>query len=202
MYALDDLDLLLSDDPDGRRYLAFLATGTVQAHAPELGPCVTWTGATDTDGYAAFKVGGKTINGHMWLFKKLGGVLPDDHELDHLCHDPDLCAGLGAGCPHRPCQVHTAPVHYLQNWARSNAITVINALKTHCDGYQGEYHHELSPDNVYITPEGWRRCRKCQEMYRADYLRRVKISKRRLRELQMMEAGQHMLFDLAADLTQ
>ncbi|MFF4777522.1 hypothetical protein ACFY05_32165 [Microtetraspora fusca] len=195
MFTLDELDRLLTDPVD-RRFFAKLAYGEVPAHQSDLGRCIIWTRATNKDGYGAFKDGdGKTVNSHLWLYRRLVGPLPEGYELDHLCHRRDVCTP-GPTCPHRVCVIHVDPVTQLENWRRSGAITVIHANQEMCEGYKGTYHHPLSGDNLYITPDGRRECRACHRMRCEDYRARRKMLLSKLRDAELRAAGQLTLIDL------
>ncbi|WP_147425398.1 hypothetical protein [Bailinhaonella thermotolerans] len=92
------------------------------------------------------------------------GPIPDGQEIDHLCHDPDVCEPGGA-CPHRRCgnPRHLQAVSRPINNLRSGSPTAINARKTHC--WRG---HPLWGANLYRPPSRpqQRDCETCRRIRR------------------------------------
>lgn len=74
-------------------------------------PCWLWTGALQANGYAAFRVGGKTVRGHRYIFETLRGDIPDGLELDHLCRRRSCCN-----------PAHMEPVTRSENLKRSPLV--------------------------------------------------------------------------------
>lgn len=76
-------------------------SGTVPPHAPELGECWLWTGATSRGGqqstkgrkatllYGSFHCGGQGRRAHIWVCVLEGRWKPG-HHVDHLCRN-QLC---------------------------------------------------------------------------------------------------------------
>lgn len=73
-------------------------------------PCWLWTGALDSSGYASFKLKGTVRIVHRYVYEKLVGPIPDDHDIDHLCKG------------HRNCMnpAHHEPVPKAENARRAN----------------------------------------------------------------------------------
>lgn len=108
--------------------------------------CWLWTGFTDTAGYSRFSPGDgnrKTCHAHIFSYEHFIGPVPQGKELDHLCRI-------------RRCvnPTHLEPVTHLVNMRRGS-----HATKTHCK--QG---HPLSGENLYLAPNGCRRCRTCKRI--------------------------------------
>lgn len=193
--TLDVLARQLPNNPETRRFLNKIEAGPVPAHAPNLGPCLLWTAAKTSKGYAAFRGGlmapggPRLVGGHHWLYYQLHGQVPEGYELDHICHVPELCTVPVKQCPHRPCVLHTVPKLVAENRLRSNSQAALNAVKVFCAGEFGP--HDLGdPKNLYIAPKtGERKCRPCQN----ERSRLWKIESKRLlaraRDRGLREAG-------------
>ncbi|MFB7555352.1 HNH endonuclease signature motif containing protein [Streptomyces brevispora] len=124
--------------------------------APMLGPCWTWTGYRDRDGYGRFTSQGRTYMAHRYAYTRLVGPIPPGLVIDHLCRNP--------GCVNPR---HLEPVTAAENTRRSEP-----AKRTHC--VRG---HEFTPANTYYrTPGsgGVRQCRACN----ADAVARYKARKK------------------------
>ncbi|UIU47076.1 HNH endonuclease [Microcystis phage MinS1] len=68
------------------RFESYLALGATPIHAPELGACWLWTGASTKDGYGVMEVQDlPTASAHRWSYRHHVGPLLDGLELDHLC---------------------------------------------------------------------------------------------------------------------
>lgn len=109
------------------------------------------------NGYAYGWSNGGTIRAHKWAHLLLVGPIPEGYQLDHLCHDPDVCQ-RGSDCPHRRCvnPVHLAVVTAWENTMRSNAASAVNSRKTHC-----KWGHPFTGDNLRFTTDGFRVCVTC-----------------------------------------
>lgn len=55
------------------------------------GECWVWNGYRDSKGYGCFKVGGKKVKAHRWIYEALNGVLPNNLFVDHLCRNRACC---------------------------------------------------------------------------------------------------------------
>jgi hypothetical protein len=129
---------------------------------PSLGPCWLWSGSVTEKGYGLFRVDGDTLAlAHRWVWEHCNGEIPDEYQVDHLCHEWDVCALAGFDCIHRLCvnPGHLQAVPAAVNNARSGSPSAINARKTHCD-----HGHEFTPENTYSPPErpNARYCRTCK----------------------------------------
>lgn len=166
---------------DARRFLSKVKEGEPPAWAPELGPCIVWTGHISKEpgkaGYAQFSQTNdlgkprQALGAHTWLYKTLYGPVPRGYQLDHICHHRDYCPG-GDSCPHRSCVIHLEPKTPAENCARSNSPPARNAAKLRCTGRfalrdrkTGEkIGHDLTlAENQYRPPgKNYIGCRPCR----------------------------------------
>ena len=111
--------------------------------------CWLWLGGTVSNGYG--KVGVRVNNkqhtrvAHLVIYEHLVGKVPNGLELDHKCRTK-LCVNPD----------HLEPVTHLENQRRGTSPVAVAMAKTHC--VRG---HELSGENLYMTPDGRRQCRVC-----------------------------------------
>jgi len=125
--------------------------------------CWRWIGATWEKGYGKFTLPEtqRRIGAHVWGYERFIGPVPDGMELDHTCHDPQVCRDASR-CPHRSCvnPAHLEPVPHGENVRRGLAPHVNgahNAAITHCP--RG---HEYTPENTYYRKSRpGRNCRAC-----------------------------------------
>lgn len=121
--------------------------------------CIEWAGALDRDGYGRFTVKdeGRTtvLSAHRVAFVLgTGTQVPVGLEIDHTCDN-------------RKCVTpeHLAAVTSQHNTLRSQTNpTAMNKRKTHC-----KHGHRFDDENTYVTPSGYRRCRKCHARRVARY---------------------------------
>lgn len=120
--------------------------------------CWPWTGTITEHGYGVFHVNGQMMSVHRWSYEHFVGPIPDGMEVDHLCHTQDTGCRLADACPHRKCvnPAHLEAVPLRVNRLRSRSVQADNARKTHCP--KG---HEYSPENTWVSKDGWRQCRAC-----------------------------------------
>jgi hypothetical protein len=132
-------------------------SGPIIELRPDLGPCWVWDASTRDNGYGQFSLHGRMLGAHRLAYLFVNGTVPDDLQLDHLCHthDPD-CTG-GETCEHRRCvnPDHLEPVTQLENLARGNGFGARNAAKTHC-----KHGHPFNDANTRVY-KGARLCRQC-----------------------------------------
>lgn len=121
--------------------------------------CLLWTAGRDADGYGKFKVDGRTVRAHRWLYEHWIGPIPDGLELDHLCRTP-ACVN----------PAHLEPVDARTNTLRGNNPAALNARKTHC-----KRGHEFDDKNTYAPPSGGRICRRCAADHHARYREEAQI---------------------------
>lgn len=122
--------------------------------------CWPWTGLI-ANGYGMIStwLSGRRINigAHRFAYTDLVGIIPDGLTIDHLCRNTRCCN-----------PAHMEPVTIHENVMRGNSPFAVKARQTEC--HRG---HALSGENLYVTPDGRRKCRTCR---RADNrLRRAKL---------------------------
>lgn len=100
--------------------------------------CWRWKAYKRPHGYGQFWCNGKDIYAHRWSYEFFVGPIDDSLVIDHLCRTRD-CVN---------------PDHLE---AVTNQINVIRGKKSTCP--QG---HELTGDNLYVYPNGHRRCKTCR----------------------------------------
>lgn len=115
--------------------------------------CWLWTAAISDNDYRAYTHKSKYIPAHRYSFMILKGKLIKDLELDHLywnrtCVNPD----------------HLKQVTHATNMKRS-----ITACKTSCNNG-----HELSGNNLYVSPRDKRECKTCRRFAVKRYYERKK----------------------------
>ena len=118
--------------------------------------CHIWQAYTDTDGYGRFKVNGRMVNSHRFAYELFVGPIPAGLQIDHLCR--------ARNCVN---PAHMEPVTTQENTLRGDSGKH-HAVKTHCP--QG---HPYAGENLYVRPDGRRKCRACQRDHdRADRARK------------------------------
>lgn len=110
--------------------------------------CWLWIGQLSNEGYARITYKRKHWKAHRLVYELMRGCIPVGLQLDHLCR---------VRCCVNP--QHLEPVTNRENSRRSPLIG--KTLKTHCKSG-----HEYTADNTRLRPNGWRRCRACEEMKR------------------------------------
>lgn len=117
--------------------------GKVDRRGPD--DCWEWAGFVDGGGYGKFRFAGKSVRAHRFIYEKEVGPIPEGLDLDHLCRN-------------RACvnPAHLEAVDRRTNLLRGVGQSAVNARKTHC-----VHGHPFDGDNIYILPNGWRRCRTC-----------------------------------------
>jgi hypothetical protein len=113
------------------------------------GDCWLWVGASSGI-YGFFWDGQKQTQAHRAVWEMMVGPIPNGLHIDHLCKvnhcvNPD----------------HLEPVTCAENLWRgqgpaSKAYSRKRRNRTHCN-----YGHPYNEANTYHTPEGWRKCRRC-----------------------------------------
>jgi HNH endonuclease len=139
-------DSLRGCDPAERFWAKVNKDGPIPEHRPDLGPCWVWTGRRNSEDYGRLSVEGHGERAHRFGYALLVGPIPTGLVLDHLCRNT-LCVN----------PAHLEPVTDRVNVLRGIGPTAQHARATHC--VRG---HPLSGANLYLNPEGERRCRICK----------------------------------------
>lgn len=140
--------------------------------------CHQWQSTMFAEGYGSFSFYEpfRNVRAHRvgWAIAK-GDT---DQHIDHLCHDPVICAG-GFTCPHRACvnpdHLKLSPIR--ENVLRGSGPSANNATKTHCD-----HGHEFTQENTFFDNGGWRQCRQCRRDRSNRYWnenKEIKLARRR-----------------------
>lgn len=137
--------------------------------------CWPWKGTLTDDGYGTWRVPRRflsSVSRSYWRAHRLAWVIGGNAEpalpLDHLCHDPAVCA-LGNACPHRRCcnPLHMRPATPAENHARST-----QAVRTHCPAG-----HPYEGANLMLKNNG--RNRQCRACANAASARRWSLNRER-----------------------
>jgi hypothetical protein len=135
--ATEDADLVRF-----RRRVSFLDNG-----------CMQWS-SVRRDGYGTFTLGDRCYVPQVWLYKRLGGVIPSGWTLDHVCRN--------RGCVNVFSVQHIEAVPHAVNIFRAvNHRSQVNAKKTHCP--KG---HAYDAKNTHVNLKGQRICRACWKRWR------------------------------------
>jgi hypothetical protein len=124
-------------------------------------PCWISTYKTNQDGYVRVAYEGRPQYLHVVTYRLWRGPIPPDKQLDHMCHDPDICK-LGRKCLHRACcnPFHTEPKLPWENGIRGNSPHALNAKKACCLRCGSDF---------TLLESGNRRCDPCARERAADW---------------------------------
>lgn len=130
--------------------------------------CWIWPGAL-SGGYGriGWRDGGTPCwaQVHRIVWKALKGDISKGTDLDHLCHDPEVCT-VASECRHRRCcnPDHLEPVTRKVNLARGGTIPAANSKVTHCPNG-----HPYDGGNLYFDKKNRRLCRECTRARNREY---------------------------------
>lgn len=140
--------------------------------------CWPFVGARTGHNYGNFWLQGDYVGAHKVMWLALYGPVPAGLEVDHLCHDGQLCFG-GATCPHRPCvnPLHLGLATHRDNDLRGAGVSAKSILKTQCP--KGHLYNEVNTYRRPGVPEGHskRDCRPCRTAAEARRRERVRQAK-------------------------
>lgn len=112
--------------------------------------CWEWTGYRTAAGYGRMNADRAGVGVHRVAYELMKGPIPDGLTIDHLCYNP-------------PCvnPDHLEAVTARENFLmRSRLLTMRASRRGQC--VKGH----IMADSAYISPDGARRCRVCQEASR------------------------------------
>ena len=113
--------------------------------------CWPWTAYKNEAGYGTLTVNRVVHFAHRISYELNVGPIPEGMHIDHV---------LKRGCTRKDCvnPGHLEPVTPRENTIRApKSLPSLNIAKTHC-----KHGHEFTQDNIYVGPNGGRRCRKCR----------------------------------------
>lgn len=113
--------------------------------------CWLWTAHLNHAGYGRVSLEGSMQLAHRAVYTLLVGAIPEGMHLDHLCR-VRRCVN----------PAHLEPVTQRENTLRSTShIAQIAARQTCPSG------HPYTPENLYVSPRGYRVCRTCSRIHSA-----------------------------------
>lgn len=124
--------------------------------------CLYFRPNSRKDGYGNMYANGKQQGAHRWAHELQIGLIPDGNMIDHVCHDPRVCAG-GISCPHRQCiePKHLSLASIAENSSKERSHSYW-ADQTHCI-----HGHEFTEKNTYQAKTGTRACKQCKRDWAA-----------------------------------
>jgi hypothetical protein len=128
------------------------AITTIPEHAPYLGPCIEWMSYRTQYGYGEVQIGSRSGGAkrqkrrtHQLAYEATFGPVPAGLELDHLCRNRGCCNPF-----------HLEGVTHRENVLRGEAMTAVQARRTHCPAG-----HEYNEENTFVDSRNCRHCRVC-----------------------------------------
>jgi hypothetical protein len=117
--------------------------------------CWFWMASRDSYGHGQYSEKGKLLRAHRYAYIVVIGVPPDGTELHHRCEIP-------------PC---VNPFHLKALTRKEHMALGVNMPRDFCI-----YGHPLSGDNLYVSPRGYRQCRKCVARSQREYQARKRVA--------------------------
>jgi HNH endonuclease len=140
--------------------------------------CWHWTASLFNSGYGRFTLNKRSRLAHVVIWEHIYGPVPPGYVVDHTCHNADpTCAG-GVTDPHRRC---VQPDHLRTATHRTNLLDGKTSAAKHATATHCESGHEFTPENTYVSKEGYRYCRECRRIWTREWARK-KRSRSRMTE--------------------
>jgi len=139
-------------------------------HVQKTDGCWYWTGSVRRDGYGYW---GRHHYAHKVSYVEVHGPVPEDRQIDHVCHSIDPSCTGGWKCRHRRCvrPDHLEAVTHATNVLRGRSPSARQAKQTHC--IRG---HPFDEANTYRLKRGGRQCRSCRKVALQEYLKRQRAA--------------------------
>ena len=131
-----------------------------EEHVERTNTCWIWRGTLGHDGYGRLSGwGGRIIQVHRYAYERFVGPIPAGLLLDHLCRIRACCN-----------PAHLEAVTHKTNILRGVGGGAVNARKTHC-----KHGHLLEGENLYLEPNGKRRCMACMQRRQREWQKRQPV---------------------------
>ena len=127
--------------------------------------CWLWMGGLYSAGYAALHVGrNRYISAHRFSYELHKGPIPEGFHIDHLCR---VCCCVNPD--------HLEAVVPRVNILRGIGHSAVNFKKEFC-----KRGHELSGENLHISPSGRRICVICRRIQKKKYRARPEVRQKHI----------------------
>lgn len=124
-----------------------------EATGPLDTPCMIWTGYIDVNGYGVVHSRKNSRSVHRELYIFLNGMISNDIEVHHKCHNPSCC---------NPEHLEAMDKKAHRRLPKAPGYRNHHSAKTHCI-----HGHEYTPENTYLRPYSngiGRTCKECSRI--------------------------------------